>query len=359
MRKALLFAILSYAGIFAIGGLGAEYWTRHAGLAKLSTDVTTPDIYLSKLRQLGASHPSIALIGDSQIVGEVMAENGDREWRLHTLDRVLEAELRERFGQVGTQLVNFGTNGLLPTDLEFMARDALDQGADLLIFNLSLRFLSADFDQPGKKQGLAWLPELCRQGGAVRRCGWAGTISSYIPMYDLTGVLEKQYLAGPLEGAIPRLAQAMHKRWLAKVDDDMAGPMLLLVQARSRFDSVAFDERGRQLQALRRVFEMLQARRARALMFYSVEEPSQFNQIMPAAKADAVRSSLMAWLTTFQSDRIGIVGPDYKIPTQNYLDYMHLDREGYRLLANRLIDPLARLLDDLPIARSAERPGPK
>ena len=348
MRKALLFAFLSYAVILTAGGFGAERWALHVGFAKRSADLTNSNIYLSKLRQLGVSHPSIALLGDSQIVGEVMAQNGDREWRLHTLDRMLEAELRERPGLEKSQVVNLGANGLLPVDLEFMARDALNHGADVLAFNLSLRFLSADFDLPDKTQELSWLRELCRKGVTTRRCGVMGAVSPYIPMYDLTAVLEQQYLGGPLEGVVSRLAQALHKRWMDNVDDDATNAMLLLIKARNRFDSVVFDEHRRQVAALRRVFDMVQVRHAKALVFYSMEEPSQFNQIMPAAKADVVRSSLLGWLKTVQSDRISIVGADYKIPSQYYLDYMHLNRSGYRLLASRLLSPLANLVEISP-----------
>lgn len=338
------FAILSFVVLFASAGMAAQYWAGLAGVAKQSTDIVTPDIYIAKLRQLSAVHPSVALIGDSQIVGEAMAQNGDRHWRRHTLDRVLESKLRQRTGLETTQIVNFGANGLLPTDLEFMVRDALDQSVDTVAFNVSLRFLSADFDQPKDEQSRVWLRDLCRHDAIVRGCGLAG-LSSYVPMYDLSAVLQQQYLGGPLQGAIPRAAKDLYQRWLAKSDDVITNAMLLLVQARSRFKSVAFDENRKQVRALQRTFEAIESRHARALVFYSVEEPLQFDQIMPRGDADAVRSGLLAWLKSFQSDRVRIVGADYKIPARHYLDYLHLDDGGYVLLADNLLDPLAALIE--------------
>ena len=349
------FAILSFVVMFAAVATGAQYWAGVAGIAKQSTDIATPDIYIAKLRQLAAAHPSVALMGDSQIVGETMEQNGDRQWRRHTLDRVLKSRLRQRTGLETTQVVNFGTNGLLPTDLEFMVRDALDQNVDTLVFNVSLRFLSADFEQPKDEQSRMWLRDLCRYGTIVRGCGLAG-LSSYVPMYDLSAVLQQQYLGGPLQGAIPRAAQGLYKRWLAKPDDEISNAMLLLVQARSRFKSVAFDANRKQVQALQRTFEEIESRHARALVFYSVEEPLQFDQIMPRGNADAVRSGLLAWLKSFRSDRVRIVGADYTIPAAHYLDYMHLDDGGYVMLADNLLDPLASLIEMSPGFQASAKP---
>ena len=155
-------------------------------------------------------------------------------------------------------------------------------------------------------------------------------------MYDLSGG-SAAAISGRVrcKGRILAPRKACYKRWLAKPDDEISNAMLLLVQAQKPFESVAFDANRKQVQALQRTFEEIESRHARALVFYSVEEPLQFDQIMPRGNADAVRSGLLAWLKSFRSDRVRIVGADYTIPAAHYLDYMHLDDGGYVIVGGQ------------------------
>jgi lysophospholipase L1-like esterase len=331
-------------------------------VAAQAVDIETPETYLAKL-DLVRDHPgrTIAAIGDSQIVGYTMAEHGDPLWRQHTLDRALETRLRTNPGTSDALVVNFGANGLLPADIELVARDVVNAGAAAIVFSVSLRSFSADFNKPNGEFARPWLSKtLCRDKpkSLPHRCdeeGVTGTVRRLLykhwNLYRLSDLLQERFLGGGLSQSLVNLADYAHNNWVrSRQDEDVGYELLLMLRARSRFDTVSFSEEHRQAQALGRTLDMLRRSAVTTAVFYSTENPVQFPQIMDPRRAAASRLNLLAFIQSFASSRLTVLPPLDDLPVHDFLDFMHLDADGYRILADHLTPLLAGSIDSTDAA---------
>lgn len=320
-----------------------------------AVDIESTDTYLAKL-ELIRRHPGpvVAVIGDSQVVGETMAEHGDRSWRSHTIDRQLQQRLSADPALKSALVVNLGANGMLPADMEFVARDALKAGADAIITNVSIRSFSADFDKAEAAMARPWLARLCRdaQDALPRSCDEASwskrtrdLLASHWVLYRNLDFLQERYLGGSYREALHTLTRFL-PRYLA--DPDAASPpgdeLVLLFRARARFESVAFSDQHLQAQALKRTLDFVRGAGAHAIVFYSTENPTQIGQLMAPAKAEENRQKILSFLQGYASEKLVMVPPLPELSARFFLDFMHLDADGYRILAQHLSQPLARLL---------------
>ncbi len=317
-------------------------------VAAEAVDITSPEVYLAKLSLIRRHKGrSVVVIGDSQIVGETMGQHGDPSWHDHTLDRALESRLERDPSFSDVLVVNLGINGLLPTDLEFMARDALDAGASALVFNVSIRSFSADFNTAQSASARPWMAKLCRERGQVKPCGALERLFNESFLYQSVDLLQQRFLGGPMRDAVVNGADEAFKRWLRPADADeenAEGDLVLMIRARSRFDTVSFDQHGLQVGALRRTLDEIRAREAKAVVFYTTENHAQFDQIMDPAHAGQVRNQVLAFLNGYASPSLQVVPPLENVAAEHFLDFMHLDAQGYQILAERLTPLVAGLL---------------
>src|SRR4051794_30903240 len=103
------------AALAIVCDFGAGHAVYGSGILAEAMDIASPDTYLAKLNMLHRHRGlRVALVGDSQVVGEAMRDHGDAAWREHTLDRALEHQLRATAQFEGALVVSLGANGLLP-----------------------------------------------------------------------------------------------------------------------------------------------------------------------------------------------------------------------------------------------------
>ena len=142
-----------------------------SGIIAQTVDIVSPETYLAKLNSIRRHDGrTVVVIGDSQIVGETMSQRGDRAWHDHTLDRNIQRELHLDPSLRDVLVVNLGVNGLLPADLKYVVHDALDAGASALVFNVSMRGFSSDFETADTMSVRPWLARLCRERGEAQPC---------------------------------------------------------------------------------------------------------------------------------------------------------------------------------------------
>jgi hypothetical protein len=346
-----------FTGIVAALALfaGADFLIRGLAnsthLASQAVDIQAPDTYLAKLA-LVHQFPgrAIAVIGDSQIVGHAMAEHGDPYWRQHTLDRALIAKLAANPLTSEYFAVNFGANGLLPADIEVMAGDVSNAGAAAIVFNISLRSFSAAFNKPDTEFARPWLKTLCRDThlSLPRACdgaGISGRIQEFLTqhwrLYQLLGMLEDRFIGGRLRDALVNLTnQALSG---ARSSEDVDDMLLLMLRARARFASVSFNEAHLEARALARTLLALRQSSIPTVIYYSPENPAQFSEIMDPERAARNRSALLSAVNSYASPQL-IVAPPIDVPAENFLDYMHVNADGYRIVAARLFADLTELL---------------
>src|SRR5207249_9354125 len=91
------------------------------------------------------------------IYGYGLYENGDLDWRKHTLPRLIEGRLANLMVHQDVLVMNLGMNGATPADIERLTQLVMTSGVDLLVLNLSLRSFSADFSSPEAQFSRPWL----------------------------------------------------------------------------------------------------------------------------------------------------------------------------------------------------------
>lgn len=317
-----------------------------SGIIAQAVDIVSPETYLAKLGLIRHHRGrTVAVIGDSQIVGETMSQRGDQSWRDHTLDRNIQRQLNLDPSLRDVLVVNLGINGLLPCDLRYVVHDALDAGASALVFNVGMRGFSSDFETAGTMSVRPWLARLCRKHGEVQLCDETSRLLNKSRLYEITDLLQQRFLGGPLRDAIVTATDAAFDRWLRPAADseDVENSLTLMIRARSRFDSVSFNSDRLQVEALYQTLEEIQARNAKSVVFYTTENNQEFDQIMDHDRAARIRSRILSFLARYASPILKVVPPLETIPPEHFLDFMHLDAQGYHIVAQR-IAPLVSVL---------------
>jgi hypothetical protein len=242
-------------------------------------------------------------------------------------------------------VVNLGVNGLLPADLKYVVHDALDAGASALVFNVSMRGFSSDFETADTMSVRPWLARLCRERGEAQPCDEKGRLLNKSRLYETMDLLQQRFLGGPLRDAIVTASNAAFDRWLRPADsEDIEGSLTLMIRARSRFDRVSFDPGSLQVRAFHQTLDEIKARNGRSVVFYTTENGQEFDQIMDHDRATRIRSQILSFLAPYASPTLKIVPPLETIPVEHFLDFMHLDAQGYRILAQRIAPLVSDLL---------------
>jgi lysophospholipase L1-like esterase len=331
-------------------------------LAKTIVSIQQPATLLAKLdylrRQPGYK---VVVLGDSLIHGHALAEHGDPLWREHNLTALLEDRLRrERPGQSVTVL-NLGLNGAVPADLEQLARLVLACRVDLVIFDTHLRQFSADFSAPDQQLSRPWLKQLhLDESGHPRQdgpdAGWfaaaenvlGGTLHQHLALYRIRGLVQESILdsslADTVQGWRKRLNPAPPPAQPSSSDDlvlDQTTARLLEIGKRLRTVNLSTDNPQRQ--ALERLLETLRQRRQPTVVFYAQENPDQILSVMKKSRYRQLRQELDAIITTYTGDHLRYLSPLARLDPTQYLDFIHVNHQGYGIMSDRLWETIRTL----------------
>jgi len=324
-----------------------------AGLFQRSVDIQSPVGLYAKIADFQARlGKKVVIMGDSLIYGQTMASHGDAAWQDNTLARQLVARLRERLPGGPVEILDLGMNGALPTDLAELGRIIGAIKPDLLIFDLTLRSFSRDFHTPDAVRTRPWLADASiddagfRLGGGYSLDSWFRQwAANHSALYRLRDFGQSLVFGGQPATYFLGLRNALDA-WMggSKGTAGDEDELLLLLRARARYASIDLAPDNPQRQALNSLVAQLASARQPTLVFYATESPDVRDQLIEPAQFARLQAELETALNGAGNPLLKYVGPlDVFAPT-NFLDHVHLDKEGYRRLSEALTEPAVQLL---------------
>jgi lysophospholipase L1-like esterase len=317
-----------------VGGL-----VRGSDLPDRVADIQHPTTLIAKLDRLHmASGPKIVIVGDSLVYGGILAENGDSDWRAHGLGEQLATEIGDQTG-CRPFVMNLGIDGALPADLEYLVPLVVACDVDWLVFDIHLRPFSSDFSAADRQMSRPWLRELSADpDGRIRwrpgdgAGGWlSGRLADHSAIARSRGLIQDNMLS----------TRAARRPVLRPVEpqsdtDTEVQSLVKLAQLKNRLKTLDIEPSAPQVSALERVLRGLADRRQRHVVFYAKENPDLLPDVMDAAE-HAASYELIACLVRDRQGPTGVfVPPMPELQPEHFIDFTHLNADGYRLLAHRL-----------------------
>jgi lysophospholipase L1-like esterase len=322
-------------------------------------DIQTPTALYSKIEELrhfkGAK---VVVLGDSLVFGRSMRDHGDTAWQSHTLSSQLETMLNSNNPSRPVMVANLGMNGTLPVDLDQLVRIITPLKPDLIIFDLSLRSFSRDFEREADSQTRPWLAQLTisPSGGFSTtsvQSDWRRGLSDVAVnswyLYQLKDFFQSLVFDGQPSAYLTQIRNDLDGWFKAKAQtaaqkEDPLDALLLTMRARSRYSRIDMATDNPQVQALKRLLARLESSQQPALAFYATENPQQLGELIDRTWYDKLHVDLASHMSS-ASKNVAFFGPLSIYEPKNFLDHVHLDKEGYRLLATHLAPAAKGKLD--------------
>jgi lysophospholipase L1-like esterase len=307
-------------------------------LSERVVEIQHPTTLLAKLDRLRtAPHPKVVLLGDSLVYGGILEEFGDADWREHGFGPQLAAELAEDGAPF---VMNLGINGALPADLEALARLVVACDVDWIVLDIHLRPFSRDFSDPAQQMSRPWLRDVEIDNDG--RAGWRPAGND--PMRWLTAriadqsaiVRNRTMIQENLLSTSPAKHPALRPAEPVSEKDAEIQGMVKLAQLKGRLRQLDLDPPAPQPAALQRMLRDLSARGQKHVVFYAKENPDLLPDVMEADEHAASYGHLVRLVREAQGPSGVFVPPLAELEGRHFLDFTHVNAEGYRLLARRL-----------------------
>ena len=331
-----------YLGILALSVTGidlvATALCRSTGLADRRVDIHHPATLMVKLDRLRAAPgPKVVLLGDSLVHGGILERFGDPDWRQHGLGERLAAELSDRPGYEPF-VMNLGMDGLLPADLECLAPLVAACGVDWIVLDVHLRPFSTDFSPPDRQMSRPWLRDL--SADAAGRVRWrpadgatewsAGRLADWSALVRNRAMVQEYALSiGIARPPILRPAPAT-------TDTDAEIQSLVkLAQLKKRLAALDLGPEGPQAAALPHPRRPRDAGPAARRLLREGKPGASGGRHGPGRHAERYER-LVRLVRDAQGPDGVFVPPVADLRADHFLDFTHLNAEGYKLLARRL-----------------------
>jgi lysophospholipase L1-like esterase len=343
------FALLAALIVSAFAGIEMAF-SRMAEPSLAGTDVVdirSADALAARLEYLRRFNGyKCVLLGDSLIVGQSMRDHGDPDWHLHTLGVLLDQRLRLLMPGRTVLVMNLGSNGAVPADLNELGRILAPLAPDLFIVDVGLRSFSTDF-KGQNRMTLPWLvefptPALDRPvvasdpGRHPADRAIADGLAAHWALYRTRDLQQDRVFEGTPRDAVSHWRDSQVRRQPAPASDDFDAKVELLFKARSRYAAVDLSADGDQRQAFERFVRRLAKANDRTMIFYASENPDVKDQLLDPERYAKLRGQLFDTIRPTLSDRFHYHVGAEPIPAARYLDHVHIDAEGYILLAQEL-----------------------
>jgi hypothetical protein len=331
--------LIAFVSVLLAGELGYRSLVRNEEtLADEPLDIQSPNQLIVKLEYLRKfDGTKIVLIGDSIVYGGVLKDFGDQQWREHTLTALLREKYAAQFPSKKVLVMNLGINGALPEDTERIVRLVGACKVDALIFSTHLRPFAADFDTDREAMARPWLRniEVAENGGFHDRStgdSWSSRVNRGV----LSLISERSRFFRDRDTLHAMLPRAVH----SKVETDR---MIGLMQIQRRFESVRLDANHRQLAALRRTLAYMQAEKIPSIYFYVKENPDDVDVVIDPEDHWRHYSQLVHFFHEFGGADVAFIPPLAELESRHFLDFSHVNHEGYAILTDHLWDALLRM----------------
>jgi hypothetical protein len=364
-------AWVATAGALACILLAAEIVCRIAlwgtGLADRPVDIQTAGTLCAKVERVANySGPKIVVLGDSLAYGAAMGDNGDADWRANDLaSQVRAAYVRaQRPGDKPPLVMNLGLNGGLPADQLRILRLFEGRPLDVVIATTSIRSFASDFATADTAYSRAWLGNLskdalpgCRLRSPADARGDAtfGRVLGRVSvLYRSRGLIQANLFGGaprvllekvrtdlkakPATSTKPGVSAGGVPDLMATLGAGLGMDLQVLMLAKTRFQKITFAEPHAQVAATRALMAEAGKTAKTAVFVYGTESPRLLPQLLSSTRYQEARTSLH---TLFGNRPANIVLLDAIRPAaKDYLDYVHVNRAGYALMAGEIVKAL-------------------
>jgi lysophospholipase L1-like esterase len=315
---------------------------RNTTLADPPVDIQHPTTLLAKLDRLRAAPGAkVVLLGDSLIHGGILAEFGDADWRTNGLDHQLADEVERRTG-VRPLVMNLGMNGALPADLEVLAELVAACGVDWVILDVHLRPFSADFSPPDRRMSRPWLREMrVDSAGRVRwrPDGPGGWVSGRL--CDVSGIAGSRGLVREnLRSSIAARQPVLRPSAPQTDTDGEVQALVKLAQLKARLRTLDLGPEAPQAAAFRRLLAGLAERGQRHIVFYAKENPALRDDVVDPGQYANWYAAVVGTVQAGQGPGGRFVPPMGELQPEHFLDFTHVNAQGYRIMARRLAGEL-------------------
>jgi lysophospholipase L1-like esterase len=351
----------SLLAVFAMIDVALWFLLPASGIVRQTVDIQTPAVLSLKLEDLQRFQGiKVVILGDSLIYGGTMREHGDADWREHTLSRQLERRLAERYPGRPVMVANLGMNGILPVDLDHLVRIVMSVKPDLIVFDLSLRSFSRDFAAENDTQTRKWLARMDGGAGggnmaAEDQAALGQMLRDFAArhwlLYRFRDFLQSVVFEGEPVNFMLNTRNSLDA-WLKAAhfavpgpDDADLGNIVLIMRARSRYQSIDFEPDNPQRHALDRIFRRLTDADQPTVVFYANENPAMASQLLPDERMRDLRRGLSEAIAPNLSEKLLYLGPLHSLSADDFVDHVHLNREGYGRLAQEIARRAEGLLD--------------
>ncbi len=270
---------------------------------------------------------NVVLLGDSLGVGRTMALESPFEWRTKTLDRALAGCLEPLVPEQPVTVWNFSLDGAIPNDFLALATALTEAGADAFIYNINLRSLSDDFNQPDTQNSRDWIAALNQADAEAISGGPGSGINRALIRASLFDNDALEWTRRHLHRLLVSLGVFENYR-----RPDVAFELLLKVKARYR--TIQIDPDLPQVAAVAAL-----ARRPDTIAFLTAEQEELSRRIVRPDR----RASLIAELEILvdaagSAEGVSFLAPPPGLNDADFLDYIHVTGRGYELYAERICE---------------------
>jgi hypothetical protein len=298
---------------------------------------------------------SILMVGDSVLAGDFLTAARPHDWREH---RVVEYMRRELAPHADASVRQIALDGLLPTDaLHLLAElDRIDPGGRVeWVFEINLRYFSAQY---GEQRGCT-RPEVCELAVAVGdrgrrplRRAWQGIteaatggrdwLAARVPVHRRRAQLDDAHLDAFTELAVRAEIQA---------PDGSHDEAEIEARARMRehYRSASIRAAHAQRIALDEILARLAARGRPATLFLTPLEDRFAAAAMDEELLGRRHTAIATMVNQLGDEHITLVDLDHPLFVDgHFIDHVHLQPDGARLLAINLLHELGLPLRQRP-----------
>jgi lysophospholipase L1-like esterase len=351
---AIWLCLLVVAVVVALAELTARAVLADPQRAATVVDIQTADTLCLKLDQLRRfDGRKVVILGDSLALGEAMRNHGNANWRNEELAHALREPLQ---GTTPTLIMNLGMNGGLPADQARILDMVRDVPLDLAIAFVSVRSFSTDFAKPADMFSRRWLAEIKPDSelGCIKRSPaptWDVSLrqwlSEHLALVRGADLLQRIAFDNTLRGAI----ETWRKAWGTPRPPQnkpetvaQTSPEVLLL-ARRRYLSIDFNRPHAQVSAFEAMRDALPAQARQTIFVYGNEASRQLPSLLGRQNYLRHRQTLSAMVRP--GCRVAYLD-DLRMPPERFIDYVHVDAEGYRIMARAIAERVSRDKADCP-----------
>jgi hypothetical protein len=299
----------------------------------LPADIQTSETLCLKIDRLrNFEGRKVVVLGDSLALGESMRRHGNVDWRRQEISHAIAAAMPSN---QPTLVMNLGLNGGLPADQDVILKLMKDIKLDTVVAFATIRSFSSDFAQPKDAHSRAWFADLAAHGcQRMAKRDLASRVRAFLSdnmmLYRASDLLQRYVLDDSLRAA----AASLRTRWgSTKAAAGDGNPQETMFLARRRFLNITYDKPHQQVEAFERSHAALRNQAERTIYVYSREASRQLPSLI-GRQAYLRQRAELAKLIGQHCGMVYIDSPE--IPAERYIDYVHVDAAGYKLLASQI-----------------------